>query len=331
MGFTHRHARLGSLIGIVAMTVPLTGFGAAPAASAQAWPIKPVRLVVPFVPGGGTDIVARQIAQRLAEEFGQQFVVDNRAGAGGTIGAEIVARAVPDGYTLSFVSTSYAANPALYKLPYDPVKGIAPIARIAAGPLVLSVHPSVKAGTLRELLELLRAKPGVLNFASTGTGGFTHLATELYRQMTKTDMQHVPYKGTGAAMGDLLGGQVQLMFAAAPAAIPQIKAGKLRALGVTTEKRALALPDVPAIGETVPGYEAELWYALWAPAGTPREIIGRLNEAVGRILKIPEVIERLRADGVEPAHTTPEEIARIIARDVEKWTRVVRAGAIKVD
>ncbi len=323
-------ARRGLRGGLIA--IALAASCAVPGvATAASWPVKPVRLVVPFVPGGGTDIVARQLGQRLSDEFGQQFVIDNRAGAGGTIGAEIVARAQPDGYTLAFVSTSYAANPALYKLPYDPVKGIAPIARIAAGPLVLVVHPSVKANNLREFLELIRARPGVLNFGSTGTGGFTHLATELYRQMTRTDMQHVPYKGTGAAMGDLLGGQIQLMFAAAPAAVPQIKAGKVRPLGVTTEKRALALPDVPAIGETVPGYEAELWYALWGPAGTPRDIVMRLNQAIGRILKIPEVIERLRADGVEPAHASPEEIARIIARDVEKYTRVVRAGNIKVD
>jgi len=309
------------------------GVGLPPTAGAQAqkWPEKPVRLVVPFAPGGGTDIVARLLAQRLSEEFGQQFVVDNRAGAGGTIGAEIVARANPDGYTLAFVSSSYSANPALYKLPYDPIKGIAPIARIASGALVLTVHPSVKASNLREFLELVRAKPGALNFASTGTGGFTHLASELYRQMTKTDMQHVPYKGTGAAMGDLIGGQIQLMFAAAPAAIPQIKVGKLRALGVTTERRIGSLPEVPAIAESLPGYEAELWYAVWAPAGTPRDIVRRLNEALGRILLIPEVQERLRADGVEPAHSTPEALAALIARDVAKWIKVVKAGGIKVD
>jgi tripartite-type tricarboxylate transporter receptor subunit TctC len=303
----------------------------APAALAQPgkWPEKPVRLVVPFAPGGGTDIVARMIAARLSEEFGQQFVVDNRAGAGGTIGAEIVARATADGYTVAFVSTSYATNPALYKLPYDPIKGIAPIGLLAAGALIVALHPSVKATNLKEFIELVRAKPGALNYGSTGTGGFTHLATELFVQLTRTEMQHVPYKGTGPAMADLLGGQIQLMFASSPASLPQIKAGKLRGIAVTSEKRVPAAPDLPAIAELVPGYDATLWYAMWAPAGTPKEIVSRLNAALGRILKLPDVIDRLRADGVEPAHGTPDEFAALLAREIARWARVVKAGNIK--
>jgi tripartite-type tricarboxylate transporter receptor subunit TctC len=288
-------------------------------------------LVVPFAPGGGTDIVARAIAARLSDEFAQQFVVDNRPGAGGTIGAEIVAKAIPDGYTIAFVSTSYAANPALYKLPYHPLKGIAPIGLVAAGGLIISLHPSVKATDLKEFIDLVRAKPGALNYGSPGTGSFSHLATELFVQMTKTEMQHIPYKGTGPAMVDLLGGQIQLMFAASPASLPQIKAGKLRGIAVTSEKRIPAAPELPAIGEFVPGYSATLWYGMWAPAGTPKEIVSRLNAALARVLKLPDVIERLRADGVEPAHTTPEGFAAIIERDIAKWTRVVRAGNIKLE
>jgi tripartite-type tricarboxylate transporter receptor subunit TctC len=306
---------------------------ALPVAHAQTgtWPEKPVRMVVPFAPGGGTDIVARLISLRLAEEFGQQFVVDNRAGAGGLIGTEIVARAAPDGYTLVMVSTSYSANPALYKLSYDPVKDIAPIGMVAAGPLILVVHPSVKANDLKEFLALARARPGTLNFGSSGTGGSIHLAFELLRQMTHTDMQHIPYKGTGPAMADLLGGQIQFMLSSAPAAIPQVKAGKLRALAVTTAKRSPAMPELPAIGEQVPGFEYSSWYGMWSAEGTPKAIVSRLNQALARVLERPDVQERLRADGVEPAPSTPEEFARLLAREIATWKKVVKVGNIKID
>ena len=271
------------------------------------------------------------VAIRLSEEFGQHFVIDNRAGAGGLIGTEIVARAAPDGYTLIVVSTSYSANPALYKLSYDPVKGIAPIGMIAAGPLILVVHPSVKANDLKEFLALARARPGTLNFGSSGAGSSIHLAFELLRQMTQTDMQHIPYKGTGPALADLLGGQIQFMLSSAPAAIPQVKAGKLRALAVTTAKRAAAMPELPAIGEQVPGFEYSSWYGMWTAAGTPQEIVSRLNQSLARILKRPDVQERLRADGVEPAHSTPEEFAQRLDREIATWKKVVKAGNIKID
>ena len=306
---------------------------ALPAAHAQTgkWPDKPVRMVVPFAPGGGTDIVARMVAIRLSEEFGQHFVVDNRAGAGGLIGTEIVARAAPDGYTVTVVAASYSANPALYKLAYDPVKGIAPISMIAAGPLILVVHPSVKANDLKEFLALARARPGTLNFGSSGTGGSIHLAFELLRQLTHTDMQHIPYKGTGPAMADLLGSQIQFMLSSAPAAIPQVKAGKLRALAVTTAARAPGMPELPAIGEQVPSFEYLSWYGMWTAAGTPQEIVSQLNQALARMLKRPDVQERLRADGVEPAHSTPEEFARRLDREITTWKKVVKVGNIKVD
>ena len=311
----------------------LMAFTAAlPPALAQAgWPDRPVRVVVPFPPGGNTDVVARMLAPRLAEEYGQPFIVDNRGGAGGTLGAEIVARAIPDGHTIIVVASTYASSAALYKLPYDPVKGIAPITVITTGPLVLASNLSVRAANLKELIELARAKPGSINFASSGTGSVPHLAAELLRQMTKTDMVHVPYKGDTPALADLLGGHIQFFMSAALVMVPQIKAGKLRGLGVSTERRSPLMPDLPAIGEVVPGYSAVTWFAMWAPAGTPAEIVSRLNQSVARILKQPEVQARLRADGMEPAFFTPEEFARFIAQEIAKWSRVVKTGNIKID
>ena len=306
---------------------------AVPFAHAQTvkWPERPVRMIVPFPAGGSTDIVARMLAARFAEEFGQQFVVDNRAGAGGMIGSEIAARATPDGYTIILLASSYATGAALYKLPYDPVKGIAPISLINSGPLILSVNASNKAASLKEFMELLRAKPGALNFGSPGTGSAPHLAAALLQQMSGTSMVHVAYKGDAPAMADLLAGQIHAMLLSGPALLPQVKAGRMRALGVTTEQRWPGLADLPAIAELVPGYAHNAWNGMWAPAGTPRAIVERLNQALGRILKLPEVQERLRADGREPAHTTPDEFGRIIARDIAKWSNVIMAGNIKVD
>ncbi|HUP95501.1 MAG TPA: tripartite tricarboxylate transporter substrate binding protein [Burkholderiales bacterium] len=295
------------------------------------WPERPVRMIVPLAPGGGTDIVARLFATRLTKEFGQQFIVDNRSGAGGTIGAEIAARANPDGYTLITVPASYAANAALYKLPYDPIKGIAPIGVITTGPLILTVHPSVQATTLKEFIALARAKPGALNFGSSGTGTFSHLAGELFRQMSKTELVHVPYKGAGLVLTDLLGAQIQVFFGSGPSTAAHIRAGRLRGLGVTTAQRSPALPDLPAIGEVLPGYAADFWFGMWAPAGTPTEIVSRVNQAIVRILNQPEVLERLRTDGYDPVGSTPQEFARIVARDIATWAKVVKAGNIKAD
>ena len=306
---------------------------ALPAAQAQTgkWPDKPVRVIVPFPPGGTTDIVARTFAPKLSEEYGQQFIVDNRGGAGGAIGAEIAARANADGYTIIVVTSSYAANAVLYKLPYDPVKGIAPVSMISILPFILAVHPSVKAGNLKEFIELLRAQPGVLNFGSPGTGSTPHLAGELFQQMSKTKLVHVAYKGDGPALTDLLGGQIQTILATELVMGAQIKAGKVRALGITTAKRTPAMPDLPAIGEQVPGYAVDGWAGLWAPAGTPKEIIARLNHSVARILKLPEVQERLRAGGADAVHSTPEAFARVIAQDIATWSKVVKAGNIKIN
>jgi len=305
---------------------------ALPIANAPAaWPDKPVRMVVPFPPGGNTDIVARMLAPRLAEEYGQQFIVDNRGGAGGTVGADIVARAIPDGYTIIVVASTYASSAALYKLAYDPVNGIAPISVITTGPLAIAMNMAVKATNLKEFIELARAKPGALNFGSSGTGSVPHLAIELLRQMARIDMVHVPYKGDTPALLDLIGGQIQLFSSAPLVLAPQIAAGKVRGLAVTTERRSPIMPDLPAVGEVVPGYSTTTWFGMWAPAGTPKEVVARLNQSIARIVKLPEVQARLRADGMEPAHSTPEEFSRFIAGEIAKWSKVVKTGNIKID
>lgn len=304
-----------------------------PAAQAQTgkWPDKPVRVIVPFPPGGTTDVVARTFAPHLAEEYGQQFIVDNRAGAGGAIGAEIAARANSDGYTIIVVTSSYAATSVLYKLPYDPVKGIAPISMISILPFILAVNPSVKATGLKEFIELVRARPGVLNFGSPGTGSTPHLAGELFQQMTGIKLLHVPYKGDAPALVDLIGGQIQMNIATEIVLGPQMKAGKVRALAVTTARRSPSLPDLPTIGEVVPGYAVDGWAGMWAPAGTPKDVVARLNRSVARILQRSEVQERLRASGAESTPSTPEEFARVVARDISTWSKVVKAGNIKIN
>jgi len=295
------------------------------------WPDKSVRAIVPFAPGGGTDVVARIVAPKLSEEFGQQFVIDNRAGAGGSIGVEMVVRANPDGYTILIGASSYASNAALYKLPYDPIKGFSPVSLITRGPFVFAVHPSVKAVNLKEFIELARAKPGSLTFGSSGTGSVPHLATEMFRQMTKLEMTHAPYKGDAPAITDLLGGHIQIYFGGALVVASHINAGKLRGLAVTTEKRSPVMGELPAISEMVPGYSATTWFGLWVPLGTPKEIIARLNQAVGHALKQPDVLERLRSNGYEAGHNTPEAFNQFIAEEIAKYSRVVKAGNIRVE
>ncbi len=300
------------------------------AAQSDKYPSRPVRMLVPFAPGGGTDITARLIAANVTTAFGQQVIVDNRAGGGGTMGAEMAVRAVADGYTVIMVSGSYGTNAALYPLTYDPVKDIQPIVMIGDTGFVLSLHQGVPAKSVQELITYAKANPGKLNFASTGTGSITHLATELFNLLAATRMTHIPYKGTGPALADLLGGQVQLIFGAMPATIPHVKTGKLRGIGVTTAKRTPALPDTPAIGEIVKDYEAALWYGLWGPKGLPKPIVKRWNQEVAKSLQTEEMKKRLAADGVEPAGGPPEQFLDVIARDVEKWKKVVKAANIKV-
>lgn len=303
--------------------------GTACAAEAT-YPIKPVRLIVPFAPGGGLDVVIRPVAVELSQRLGQQFVVDNRGGAGGILGTEMAARAVPDGYTLLGGSVGLAALPALYhKLSFDPVKDFAPISIAISGAYALLVHPSVPVSSVKELIALAQKTPGKLHYASAGKGSTIHLAGEMFRTMAKVDIVHVPYKGAGPAMLDLVGGHVQLMFGALVATLPMTKAGKLRALAVSTSKRSALMPDTPTIIEAgLPDYQVSGWYGLLAPKGTPKPIVTRLHSEVSEILRSPGMKERLDAQGLEAISLSPDESARFLKTDTERWTRVIREAGI---
>jgi len=295
----------------------------------EKYPVRPIRLVVPFAPGGGTDIMARSIAQKLSQAFGQTVVVDNRAGGGGTIGVETVIRANPDGYTMIIVSGSYAANAAVYRLPFDSVNDIAAVALVGETGNVIALPLTVPIRSIKELIAYDRANPGKLNYASTGTGGFTHLITELFNQMAGTQLMHIPYKGTGPALNDLLGGQIQVLFGSLPSTIPLIKQNRIRGIGVTTPKRSSAIPDIPAIGEVVPGYEAVLWYGFWGPKQLPKNIVTLWNTEIRKALKQPDMRARLANEGLDPADAPPERFLEVVRRDVAKWTAVVKKGNIK--
>jgi tripartite-type tricarboxylate transporter receptor subunit TctC len=308
------------------------GAGAA-TGQAQSYPAKPIHFVVPFPPGGPLDIMARGIGGKLQGAWGQPVIVENKPGAGGGIGADFVAKSPGDGYMLLMGAVStHAINPYLYaKIPYDPVKDFTPVTLVAQVPNVLVVNPSLPVKSVKELIDHAKAKPGALSFASGSTGSTGHLAGELFKTMAGVDMVHIPYKGAGAGMTDLLAGNIHLAYLAAVAVVPYVKAGKLRALGVTTERRVDAWPGVPAISEIVPGFSAEHWYGMWATPGTPVDIIGRVNQALAKVLQMPEVRDRILADGFVPTHSTPEEYRKRIASDVAKWKDVVKRGNIKVD
>ncbi len=322
---TMRCVALGALL-----AAALSAGSALAQKAASKYPTKPVRMIVPFVPGGGTDIVARALAQKLSEQMGESFVVDNHGGGGGTIGAEMTVRATPDGYTIAVVSGSYGTNAALFKLDYDPVNDITPIALLGETGFLVVVHPSVPVKSIKELIALAKAKPGYLNYGSTGTGGITHLATELFTLMTDTKMVHVPYKGTGAALNDLLGNHVQLMFGAMPAMVPQHKAGRLRGIAVTTLKPNNAVPDIPTVADTVPGYEAVLWYGSFGPKNMPQDIVARLNTEMGKALTSPAMQERLAGEGLDAGGGPPQQMLNMLQREVPKWTKVVREAHIAV-
>ena len=320
-------------------TVLLLALAAAASASAQSpaaggFPARPLRLIVPFPPGGGNDILARVIGQRMSEMVGQQIVVDNRGGAGGMIGATLAAGAAPDGYTLFLGSLgNLAHNPALKAdLPYNPPRDFSPISLLATSSFMLAVHPAVAAKSVRDLVALAKASPGKLNYASAGTGSSLHMTAELFKHATGTDMLHVPYKGTGPAITDLIGGRVQLIFSTMPPVLPHVKSGKLRALGVTSAKRAAAAPDVPTVAEAgTAGFDVSNWQGILAPARTSATIIGKLNRDVLAVLKLPGMPEALGAQGLESAGNTPAQFGALIKSEIAKYTQVVKAAGIKID
>ena len=319
--------RIGTLMLSLACTLTV---GAAQA-QAQAYPTKPLRMVVTFPPGGAPDLLARLFADRA--QLGQPVVVDNKPGAGGNIGAADVAKSVPDGHTLVMGTVgTHSINGALYsKMPYDMVRDFTPVAHVASAPNLLVVTNSLPVKNVAELIAYMKANPDKLSFGSPGIGTSVHVSGELFKSLTGTQMQHVPYKGRQFAIPDLVGGSIQLMFDNMPSALPMAKEGKIRALAQTTATRSAAAPDVPTVAETVPGFEATTWFAIFAPAGTPRDVVMRLNAEVQRVFKLPDIVDKLRALGLEPWLSTPEELARYQAAEIIKWAKVVKDSGAKAD
>ena len=302
------------------------------AAAAQDYPTKPVRLIVPFPPGGSNDVVGRIIATGLGERLGKQVVVDNRGGAGGVLGTEVAANAAPDGYTLLVISLAHAVNPGLYKLKYDPIKSFAPVAMLGSGVNVLCVHPSVPVNTLAELLALAKQKPGTLNYATAGSGSFQHMGSELFKLMTGIDIVHVPFRGGGPAMIDVVGGHSQIILSSLIQTMPHIRSGKLKPLGTGGKTRSPVLPDVPTIAEAgVPGYEMANWWGVVAPAGTPQAIVDRLAKEIGVVLASPETQKVFSNEGAEVVQKTGAEFGAFIEAELAKWQRVVKEAKIKRD
>jgi len=307
---------------------------AAAAAAADTYPAKPVRWIVPFPPGGGTDLISRTVAAKLAEAWKVQVVPDNRPGSGGTIGMNAAAKSPADGYTIVLGQASnVAVAPGLYaKLPYDPLRDFLPVTQVIAAPLVIVSHPSFPAKSMKELVARAKAQPGAITFGSPGNGTIGHLSMELLKSLAKIDMLHIPYTGASRAITELMGGQIVVYSSSMPPAIPLIHAGKLKALGVTTAKRLAPLPDVPTVAESaVPGYEAVNWYGVFAPAGTPREIVAKLHDDIARVLQQPDVQKRFAGEGGDVVANTPEEFGAFIRREIPKWTKVIKDSGARVD
>lgn len=300
---------------------------------AQTYPNKPVKLIVPFAPGGFTDVVARILGLRLSTAMGQQFVIENKAGAGSIIGTDFVAKAAPDGYTLVMVSTTHVISPWIYKnMPYDPIKSFTVVSKLVDSPYVLLVNPKVPARNVQEFIALAKAAPDTIHYASSGNGSSQHLMGGLFVSMTGAKLKHVPYKGSGGAATDLVAGVVESSFAGVPNALAQVPQGRLKALAVTTAKRIPQLPDVPTLQEAgVPGYEASVWLALLAPAGTPRDIVTRLNTEIGKLMSSPETRKALYDAGVEVAHSTPEAMSDYMVQEMDRWGKVVKETGIKLE
>jgi len=312
------------------MAVAVTG---ATCAVAATYPEKPVRMVVPFPPGGGTDVVARAIALKLTEQWGQSVVVDNRPGAASMVGTEMLARAVPDGYTLGFVSMSHTINPSIYKkLPFDPIADFSPVVLAATAPNVLVVSPGVGAKSVAELVQIAKSRPGKLNFPSSGNGGVSHLSMEMFRYAAGIDIVHVPYRGAGPALTALLANETQLMMATTPVALPQMKAGRLIALATTGLKRSSLAPEIPTVAEAgYPGFEADTWYGMLAPAKVPPALLNQANAAVTKMLTQADFKERLAHEGAQPAGGTPAQFAAHIKSEIEKWAKIVRMARVKIE
>src|SRR5262245_9129641 len=300
-------------------------------AAAQSWPTGPMRIVVPFNAGGSTDIMARTMAQRLNERVRQPVIVENRPGANGTIGTAFVVKSAPDGHTMLLVQASFVSNPSLYKsLPYNQARDLAPVTNLASGPLTLVVHPSLPARSAKELIALAKAHPGEINFGSPGSGPISHLACELFNMMAGVKMMHIPYKGTGAALADMLSGQISFYAPNLFLSLPYIKAGRLRALGVTSAQRSAIAPELPTIAETgLPGYETTTWYGIFVPAASPRETVGRLHQELAQVVNLPEIRDRLTTDGLTPLASPPAEFAAQVARETDKTARIIKAIGLK--
>jgi tripartite-type tricarboxylate transporter receptor subunit TctC len=318
-----------SSLRLIGLTVAL---GLASAVVAQSYPSRPVRIIVASTAGGGSDFVARLIGNKLTEPLGQQVIVDNRGGAGGTIGVELGVKAAPDGYTLTLITPTYAINPALYPIKFDPLADFTPVIPVARGPYVIVVHPSLPARNVKELIALAKARPGQITYGTSGTGAIVHLTTELFLYMAGIKMTHVPYKGGGPALSDLIAGQIQLVFATSQTGLVQAKAGRVRALAVTTPYRIPAEPSLPTIAESgVPGYEVTNWHGLIGPKGLPRPVVERINGELNKILKTKEMEERLQSDGVSPAGGTPEELYEVIRKELGQWRSVVQRAGVKLN
>src|SRR3954469_16835617 len=299
-------------------------------AAAQTYPTKSVRIVVPFAPGGGSDFIGRFMAQRLTDALGKQVIVENKPGAGGLLGIQEGIKAAPDGYTLVLIASSYTVNPSVYKINFDPVADITPIIQISAGPLVVVARPDFPAKTTKDLIALAKSKPGQVNFASSGQGSVIHMATELFDSMAGIKMNHIPYKGTGPALTDTIGGQTDVFFSSTATALPHVKSGKLRAVAVTTLKRIPALPDVPTVAESgVPGYDVVLWHGLIGPKGLPRAVVDRISAEATKALKLKDTGEQLQSDGVAPAGGTPEQFAAQIRKEIGMWRKVAADAGVK--
>ena len=305
--------------------------GGAPAV-AQNYPTKPVRIIAPFAPGGGTDFIARVAAAKLGEAMGQQFLVDNRPGAGGALGAELGTKAPPDGYTYTLIAGSYSVNPAIYKLNFDPVNDITPVIQLSAGPLLIVSHPTLPAKTAKDLIAIAKSKPGNLLYASSGQGSIVHLATEYFADMAGIKMTHVPYKGTGPALIDTISGQTQLLWGSIAPTTPHVKSGKLKPIAVSTMKRVEAFPNVPTVNESgLKGYDVVLWHGLVAPKNLPRPILDRVNGELNKILRNKDMQDKLAGDGVSAAGGTPEQFGTLIKKDIDMWRRVVQKAGVKAE